>query len=364
LKQFQALAAANPDDIDARLWIARLHAWMGHPQRAADVYESIVATDPRNVDALIGLGDTLTTAGRLHEAADVLNRAESLAADRPAILAAQGRLHRAAGRSSLAVAYYRRALALDPANAEAREAFATLTAERAHRIEATYNFEHFNTAVPDTHAGAIELNARAGDAARVFGAAQHIRKFGRDEDRGGGGIEWIGRRVARVRAGALFGGDTLVLPDADVSIDAQYRRRRVAWLGAIRYLHFSASSSFVWSPGATVWLNDRVTATFRYYHSESDFDGSDVDGGNDGCAVEAAGRVSPHVWLNAGYARGFEALPLITSERLSQFDADNVSLGVRFDAGSRTSVAAAYGHQWRAADTRVATAAINFIQRF
>ena len=29
LKQFQALAAANPDDIDARVWIARLHALDG-----------------------------------------------------------------------------------------------------------------------------------------------------------------------------------------------------------------------------------------------------------------------------------------------------------------------------------------------
>ena len=32
LKQFQALAAANPDDIEARVWIARLHALMGRPE--------------------------------------------------------------------------------------------------------------------------------------------------------------------------------------------------------------------------------------------------------------------------------------------------------------------------------------------
>ena len=37
VKQFQALAAANPDDIEARVWIAQLHALMGRPEHAADV---------------------------------------------------------------------------------------------------------------------------------------------------------------------------------------------------------------------------------------------------------------------------------------------------------------------------------------
>src|SRR6185436_13886325 len=63
LKAFQALAAQNPDDIEARLWIARIHVLMGHPERAADVYQSIVAAQPQNVDALLGLGEALTTAG-------------------------------------------------------------------------------------------------------------------------------------------------------------------------------------------------------------------------------------------------------------------------------------------------------------
>src|SRR5687768_8776902 len=120
LKEFQAVAAANPDDIEARLWIARLHVLLGHPRRAADVYESIVAAQPQNVDALLGLGEALTSASRLREGADALSRAEALAADRPAILTAQGRLHTAAGRTSLALAYFQRALALDPANAEVR----------------------------------------------------------------------------------------------------------------------------------------------------------------------------------------------------------------------------------------------------
>ena len=53
LERFQALAAANPDDIEARIWIARLHALMGDDERAVSVYESIVATHPNHFDALV-----------------------------------------------------------------------------------------------------------------------------------------------------------------------------------------------------------------------------------------------------------------------------------------------------------------------
>src|SRR5688500_8819851 len=114
LERFQALAAANPDDVDARVWIGRLHAWMGHPDRAVGVYESIIATHPQHVDALIGLGDALVQAGRLREAGEVLDRAEALAPENAGMLTSQGRLHRLGGHQDLALAYYQRALTIDP----------------------------------------------------------------------------------------------------------------------------------------------------------------------------------------------------------------------------------------------------------
>lgn len=90
LERFQAIAAANPDDIGARIWIGRLHMRMGHARRAAAVYESIVAVDPKNVEALAGLGAALVEAGDLDAAAGVLTRAEALAPERIDVLAAQG----------------------------------------------------------------------------------------------------------------------------------------------------------------------------------------------------------------------------------------------------------------------------------
>ena len=205
---------------------------------------------------------------------------------------------------------------------------------------------------------------RAGDAVRLFGGFQHLRKFDRDEDRGGGGVEWSPRRHIRFRAGALFGGNTEVLPEADTTVDLEWDRSRLALLVSVRHLHFDTSSTFLWSPGLTISLTDRVAVTLRYYHSESDFnDFRDVTG-NDGFSLKSTGRLGRRFWINAGYARGFEGLALITVERATQFGADNLSAGIRFDATPFTSIGGAYEHQWREFDTRVATAIINLIQRF
>jgi YaiO family outer membrane protein len=363
LRQFQALAAANPDDVDARLWIARLHEWMGHPERAVDVYQSIIATHPGHVDALTGLGSALTTMGRLNQAADALNRAESLAADQATVLGAQGRLHARAGRGTLATAYYERALALQPDNAALRADYELLRAHRAHRIEGAYYFEHFNSDAPNTHAGTIELNARVGDAARLFVGGQHARKFSRSETRAGAGFEWTGGDVW-FRAGALFGSDTLVLPRADAVADLSYARRRVSWLAKVRYLDFDTDTTWIVSPGITVYPRSDVGITFRYYHSSTHVSDASRSEGNDSVSIEAAGRVSRNVWVNAGYARGFESLLIVTAERLSQFDANVLLAGVRVDPRPMTSFRVAYDHQWRDGDVQVATLLLTLVQRF
>src|SRR5688572_33381179 len=59
LAAFQRLAGFNPNDHQARVWIARLHERMGHADRAEAVYRSVLLEDPSNVDAMIGVGTTL-----------------------------------------------------------------------------------------------------------------------------------------------------------------------------------------------------------------------------------------------------------------------------------------------------------------
>lgn len=364
LKQFQALAAVNPDDIEARLWIARLHGLLGEPERAIDVYRSITATEPKNVQALLGLGSALTTVGRLRDAGDALNRAESMASASPAVLEAQGRLHAVAGRTDLSVAYYQRALAIEPGNLQTRAGYDEIRAVRAHRVEATYYFERVDEARRDTHAGRVDVNARVNDKLRVFAAGQHQRKFDRDESRGGGGLEWRPRYDVRVGAGALVGGGGLVLPDSEVTADVGYARRQITWLAGFRYLHFDSSDSVVVSPGVTFPIRKNLALTLRSYHSQTDLNDSRSGDGNMGFSAHGAGRIRPRLWLRAGYVRGFEGLENVSSDRLSQRDANTLSAGFLFTVTPMTSLGATYEHQWRDDDIRMQTVFARLIQRF
>ncbi len=362
LKQFQAIAAANPDDIEARTWIGRLHAKMGHPQRAIDVFRSIVIVQPKNVDALLGLGDSLTTTGQYHDAAEVLARAEAIAADRPAVLAAQGRLRRADGHSDLASAYYLRALVLDPTNAEVRTAYNELRAERAHRVEAGYVFEHFDVDVTDTHAADIAVNARVNDALRVFASGQRQRKFSQAENRGGGGIEWAHRRV-QVRLGGLFGSDTVVLPRSDVFASVAVTSGRATWTVGGRVATFDDVKLWLGGPDLLVRLPHGIEAHAGYYHSSTRPDaGSSV--GLDSGVLGISAALQRRVRLSAEYTRGIDHLELLTADRLGLFTANTFSLGLEARASDMTSLNFRYDHQQRPDDVRVERIGIHLTQRF
>jgi Tfp pilus assembly protein PilF len=227
LERFQALAAKNPDDLEARVWIARLHSLMGNDRRAVDVYESIIATHPKHVDALVGLGDALVRLGRLREAADTLSQAEAMAPENATLLATLGRLHHAMGHPTLSAGYYERALAVDPSAVSTRAEYEAVLRERAHRVELGYIYEHFNIEdMPDPQAATGAVNLRVNEQLRVAGIVQYERRFSQNEARGGGGLEWRLTPALEVHGGALFAGDALILPKTDGYGGIGYTRGR------------------------------------------------------------------------------------------------------------------------------------------
>jgi YaiO family outer membrane protein len=345
LKLFQAIAAANPDDIEARLWIARLHARMGNPEHAADVFRSIVAEQPQNVDALVGLGQALVTMGKLKEASDALNRAEALAADRPAVLAAQGRLHQAANHNTLALAYLQRAIAIEPTNTEARRALDALRAERAHRLEVDYDYQHLNAAYDDAHVGTIELNARVGDTLRLFGRGQIQTAFGVDEQRGGGGIEWNVTRRAMIRAGGLFSGNASYLPDSDVFVDASVVSGRARWMAQVRGAKYGDADFWIGGPGLAIAFPGGIEASMRYYRgtfTQSGFNSESTDT----IALRLQGRVNRRLRASAGFTHGIDRLDWLTIDRVAT-EADTLTLKTSFDCTPFTTFELGYAFESR-----------------
>ena len=366
LAQFQAIAVANPDDVDARLWIARLHGLMGNHRRALDVYRSIVSTNPQNVDALAGAGSELTGLEELDEASDFLSRAEALAADRPSVLAAQGRLHRVAGRLTLALAYYHRALALDASNAEVRDAYDAIRAERAHRVDATYLFEAFDDGdegLPDTQAGRIEVNARLNDMVRVFGVGQHERFNHHTENRGGAGIEWNAHRHVRIRAGAVFGHDTLYMSRLDAFGEGTIAYRRARFGVTARYFDFDVSDLWVTGARIAYELTPQVEVFADVQRNrvtlQEDLAFSTTSG-----SVGLDARMTRRLRGHVAYTHGLDRLDWLTIDRLIDDDADTLTVGGRFDVTPFVSFNADYDYQSRPFSVTVHRALGRFTFRF
>ena len=363
LKRFQAIVAANPSDIAARIWIGRLHLEMEEPRRAAAVFESIVATEPQNVDALIGLGRAHTASGRTREAADALNRAEALAADRVDVLVAQGRLHTAGGRSALALAYFARAAALEPTNVEIRRLADAVRAARAHYIDAQYDFQHFNTLRDDTHTGGAEVNLRVTDSFRVFGRGQTHRAFDAYENRGGGGIEWLPHHRIWIRGGALFGADAIDLPDVDVFGSLVHRGERAHLGFDLRFVDFEGASLWIGGPTLSVDITDRSTAYFAYHWGSADFD-LDTSESNNNVTVGFKSRIGERASGMVEYRHGFDRLDWLTLDRLASPDANTISFGVDFDLTPFVMLGGRYDYSDRLEETTVQRATARMVFRF
>jgi Tfp pilus assembly protein PilF len=364
LKRFQAIAAANPSDTSARLWIARLHMEMGEPNRAAAVFESIIATEPQNVDALTGLGLAQLAAGHTDEAMDALSRAEALAGDRVEVLEAQGRLHAAAGRSTLALAYFDRAAALQPTNEAIRRAAEAVRVARAHRLEFGYDLQHFNTDRDNTHTGTIEVNARLADTFRVFGIGQTHRAFEQYDNRAGGGIEWTPTGSLWLRTGAIFGSDTVELPTVDIFGSIVHRGKHVHVGFDLRYVDFDGAAN-LWIGGPTLAfvINHDVTAYTEYHRgrTQPEFGHSST---NDSVTLGLHSRLGSRASGMVEYGHGIDRLDWITFDRLGAPDANTISFGAGFDLTPFVTLDGRYDYQSRPDDVSVQRGSARLTFRF
>jgi len=363
LERFQAIAAENPSDIAARLWIGRLHLEMDNPIRAAAVYESIVATDGQNVDALVGLGVALTRTGQFREAADALAHAEAIAADRVDVLSALGAMHAAAGRPTLGLAYYDRVLAIEPANASSRTAADTLRASRAHRVALDYDFQTFNDDREDTHTGGVEANLRISDALRVFGKAQAHSGALETEVRGGGGIEWMMSRRWSLRGGALFGDDTSELPDTDTFADVAFRQGRVTWMLEGRFVQFDTADLWIGGPRVSVAVQSNVDLFAAYQRGSTSYEFGDSYT-SDNFTVGVAARLAPPVRTVAEYRHGIDRLDWLTVDRIDAGDADTLSFGLSTDFTPFVTLDVHYDYQSRQEDLNLQRVRAGLIFRF
>jgi Tfp pilus assembly protein PilF len=347
LERFRSLAAVNPEDLDARIWIARLHVIMGNFRQGEEVYRSVMLDGSDRVDVLVGLGSTLVAEGHLDQAREVLGRAERIAPNDLELLAAQGSLNLAANRPRLAAGYYGRARLMAPEQNDLRLNFEEARRRYDHRFEATYFNEQFSDTTPASHSGELSVNFRANDSIRITGRGQQERRFAVTDMRGGGGLEWrIGRpRLLSLQAYGLAGPGNTILPQGEAGATLGWIRGATTITLSARYFGFDRARMRAAGPAVRVDVTDTAWFSMSFTRASSDFDGfADAIGESSG-DLRVGVRVQPRLWLEGAYARGIENFDRVTIDRLGRFPANTVSGTARLSLRSLTTVAATYEYQ-------------------
>ncbi len=362
LAALQKITAANPNDHLARLWVANVHSRMGHPDLAAAVYHSIVLEDPRNVDAWIGLGNALLHQDEVIDGLDALKRAEQLAPQNLNVVAALASGYQLAGEDAQAIAYRQRLVTISPTPANLLS-LQNARREYSNRVEGQTYDEDFNGSTPTTKGADFAVNYRLSDPLRVIGRVQVQTKFGRRENREGGGVEWRWTPWGTLTGQVLVGGSNRVLPQHDYLGRVDYGYHRATYTGQLRYFDFFGANVTMLSPGLTFAWTPRWTFGLRYALTKTDTSTSTGVRGNT-LDLRAAHEIRPRVWARGGYVRGVENFDNFSTDRIGDFRAKTANVGVQVVLKSLTSIVGSYDYQWRKNGVRMGRINLSVVQAF
>jgi YaiO family outer membrane protein len=366
LERFRSLAAANPRDVEARTWIARLHSLMGQHRQAEEVYRSVLVETPDRLDVLIGLGSALTAQGRIAEARPFLAQAEKLSPDDLEVLAAQGWLNLADEQNRLALGYYGRATLMAPEQKDLRLNLEEAHRRYDHRLEATYFNEVFSESIDDTQSADVVLNFRVADQLRAFGRGQQERRFAETDQRGGGGLDWRMDRpwLSSLQAHAMVGPGNLVLPEFEAGFGFGWSARKVSLSALGTLFNFDSAQMWAFGPAVRVNFTDSVALSASLMRTLTEFSGLSDRIGDSAGKISFGFRVHPRLWLETGYAGGIEDFDRVTIDRLGEFHAKTVSGTARLDFRSLTTIVGTYEYQRIEAGTEMGRLTFRLIQWF
>ncbi len=360
---FSKIVAATPANYEARVWLARLHGWMGQTAQAEEEYRRVLRESPEQLDAMVGLGNTLVNTGRAADALDVLGAAERRTPDNADVLSALARANQRLARFSRAQEYADRAVAVAPTpdNRLIRE---QIRSARGHRVESHSFVEQFADSGTEARNTDLTVNLRLHDRLRIFGRGQAQDKFSAKEERAGGGVEWRVSPQATLTVSALGGRDTTVLPGIDANAEVSYARGRVQPIAGAQYVEFSTAKVLVASPGVAFWPADWFSLTTRYYFTRTEYTGDVPQEDNHSGFARVSYRPWQRLWVSGGYSKGIDSFDALSPDRIGKFRADTGSAGLRLDLPSLTSVAATYERQWRSRSVSMERFTLSLVQRF
>jgi tetratricopeptide (TPR) repeat protein len=359
---FEQIVAADPSDVEARLWIARLDLRLGRTDQAEAGFRAVVDEHPADVDARIGLGAALTRKGEWPAALELLRAAERDAGENADLYAALARAYRRAGDDRSALDYFTRAKALAPTDPDVVAGFESTAHAYGHAIAFDGFVEGYSTG-EDAAAGALTATLRVTPRLHLDGRARVQQRSGSSDAVAGIGARWQAGRATTLEVGGVLGSGNVSLPNGDLAVGLVHYAGTLEIGANVRGLSFAGAEVVAASP-TLAWDGERWRLDTRYTYSRSAFDQSGQTAGDHSAMLRETWRAWRRAWLQASYAYGIESFEQLTADRLGAIGAHTVAAGMRIGTPSLTIVTTTWEHQWRSNDSTIDRLTLSIVQTF
>jgi hypothetical protein len=357
---FEHIVEANPADVEAKLWVARLALRLGRTADADAGFRSVLRDHPADVDARIGLGIALTRAGSWQDALAILTATEADAGQNADLFAALARAYRRGGDDRRALEYFQRAKALAPGDPDTVLGFEGLARTYGHWIA----FEGFGqTGAPGANVGSARLTADVRAAPRLHLDVSARKQTGPDysDTIAGGGLLWRAARTTTAALHVIGGPANTALPTFDVSADVVHYVGIFEIGAGVRHLTFSGSDLTAISP-VFAWDREPWRVDARYTYSRSAFDATGQSSGDHSGLLRGTWQRWRRTALQGTYAYGIESFEDLTVDRLGALGTTTLAAAVRIDVPSLTRVTTTWEHQWRSNQTTIDRFTVSVVQ--
>lgn len=340
-----------PGDLEARGWHGRVLAWTGKWQAAESEYRYVLRQAPGDIDMLTGLADVLIWQQGYEEAFSVLADASALQPRRTDILNRQGRVLRSLHRFREAQESFRRALAIDPANADARLGLASLRPEPRHELRIGTDNDFYNYTDASLAQG-ISLTSKWSSRFSTSVAQSFYQRFGEDAAQLAGSGTWRFTKNNAFTVGGAVAHDAGVIPRAQaffelgrgfrISSEGMIRgfetsyQQRWLWFADARVLALTAAVTF-YLPGDWMWHVSITPARSRFPLIEPAWQTSGL--------TRLSFPLFPRVTANAFYAVGTENFA--QQDQIGRFSARTMGGGARLQLTQRQDITAYIANQDR-----------------
>lgn len=273
-----------PQDLEARGWRARIHAWSGRLAEAEADYRAVLARHPDDADMLAGLADVLAWQQRFEEALEALEQARRADGSRADIHTRRGRALRSLGRREEARAAFEQALALAPDNTEARAGLDSVQPELRHELRIGADYDFFNS-TSEAQAYALNLRSKWSSRWSTQAGGAFYERFGGQAGRFHGSVTADLGRGGAVTAGGAAARDDGVIAKGEAFFEYG-RGFRISQSGPVRGVEVYSSQRWLWfregrvvtlGPGAILYLPRDWTWSLQVTAARSRFTGTPAE---------------------------------------------------------------------------------------